>query len=230
MTKNTWSRKFVAMVVAAAVLSVYSMLTLATTGSRSGELSVKGDVSVNGQKVTSGGTVFSGSAITTAKDSTAVVSLGKLGRIELSPNASLKLTFVDNKIAGVLDSGLARVSTPEAVAVDLTTKDGIVLVNGKDATAITVNTTAGNTVVSTELGAADLKAGTTLTHIGAGETGTAGTPQAKPADDEDHGLSGGALFALLAATGGAVVAIIYATTHNNDLNFGGTVNVVSPTK
>ena len=63
MTKNTWSRKFVAMVVAAAVLSVYSMLTLATTGSRSGELSVKGDVSVNGQKVTSGGTVFSGSAI-----------------------------------------------------------------------------------------------------------------------------------------------------------------------
>jgi hypothetical protein len=231
MTKNTWSRKFVAMVVAAAVLSVYSMLTLATTGSRSGELSVNGDVAVNGQKITSGGTVFSGSAITTAKGSTAVVSLGKLGRIELSPNSSLKLTFVDNKIAGVLDSGLARVSTPETVAVDLTTKDGAVLVDGKDATAFTVNTTAGNTVVSTELGAADLKAGTTLTHIGAGETGTAGTPQAKPADDDDDdGLSGGALFALLAATGGAVVAIIYATTHNNDLNFGGTVNVVSPTK
>src|SRR4030095_1468680 len=117
---------------------------------------------------------------------------------------------------------------PEAVPVDLTTKDGIVLVNGKDATAFTVNTTEGNTVVSTELGAADLKAGTTLTHIAAGATGKAGQTQATRADDDDHKLSGGALFALLAATAGAVVAIIYATTHNNDLNFGGTVNVVRP--
>jgi len=27
-----------------------------------------------------------------------------------------------------------------------------------------------------------------------------------------------------------VAAILYAALHNNDLNFGGTVNVVSPTK
>ena len=83
MIKKTWSRKFIAVLVTAAILSVYSMLTLATTGARSGELSVIGDVSVNGQKVTSGGTIFSGSAIVTAKDSSAIVSLGKLGRIEL---------------------------------------------------------------------------------------------------------------------------------------------------
>ena len=58
----------------------------------------------------------------------------------------------------------------------------------------------------------------------------AGTPQAKPDDDTDHKLSGGALAALLLATGGAVAAIIFAVRDKQDLNFGGTVVVVSPTK
>jgi hypothetical protein len=232
MIKKTWSRKFVAISVAAAVLSMYSMLTLATTAARSGELSVIGEVSVNGQKVTSGGTIFSGSAIVTAKEGSATVSLGKLGRVELSANTSLKLNFADNAIVGLLDSGRARVSTPAGVSVNLTTKDGSVVVDGAQATAFTVNMENGTTVVSTESGVAELKTGKTVTHIAAGESGVAGTPQGGTAktDDEDHGLSGGALFALLAATGGAVAAIIYATTHKNDINFGGTVNVVSPTK
>ena len=43
-------------------------------------------------------------------------------------------------------------------------------------------------------------------------------------------LSGGALAALLLAAGGAVAAAFIAATHNNDLNFGGSVTVVSPTK
>jgi len=233
MIKKTWSRKFVAILVAAAVLSVYSMLTLATTGVRSGELSVIGDVSVNGQKVTSGGTIFSGSAIVTAKDSSATVSLGKLGRIELSPSTSLRVTFADNAIVGLLDSGRARVSTPAGVSVNITTKDGSVVVDGKQATAFTVNTQNGNTVVGTESGVAELRAGSNVTHIAAGENAVAGTPQKSDCPQgpcPDYKLSGGALFALLAATGGAVAAIIYATRHGNNLNFGGTVSVISPTK
>jgi hypothetical protein len=43
-------------------------------------------------------------------------------------------------------------------------------------------------------------------------------------------LSGGALAALILAAGGAVGAAILATTRNNDLNFGGGINVISPTK
>jgi len=234
MINKTWSRKFVALFVAAAVLSVYSMLTLATPGARSGELSVVGEVAVNGQKATSGGTIFSGSAIVTAKNSTAIVSLGKLGRIELSANTSLRLNFADNSIQGLLDSGRARVSTPAGVSVNLTTKDGSVVVEGKQATAFTVNTENGNTVVGTETGVAELRSGATVTRIAAGENGVAGTPlggTAKKDEDEDeHGLHGGALAALLLATGGAVAAIIYAVKHKNNLNFGGTVVVVSPTK
>jgi len=230
MINKTWSRKFVATVVAAAVLSVYSMFTLAAPGARSGELSVVGDVTVNGQKVITGGTIFSDSVIATAKDSTATVSLGKLGRIELLANTSVSLTFADNSIMGLLDSGSARVSTPAGVLVNLTTKDGSVMVDGSQATTFSVNTENGNTTVATELGLAELRSGKTVTRIAAGESGTAGTPQAKPDNDDEGGLHGGALAALLIATGGAIGAIIWATRKKDDLDFGGTVIVVSPTK
>jgi ferric-dicitrate binding protein FerR (iron transport regulator) len=231
MINKTWSRKFVAISVAAAVLSVYSMLTLATPGARSGELSVIGSVSVNGQKAISGGTIFSDSVIVTAKDSTATVSLGKLGRIELLANTSIKLSFTDNSIMGLLDSGSARVSTPVSVLVNLTTKDGSVVVDGSQATSFRVNTENGNTVVTTESGLAELRSGTTVKQIAAGENAAAGTPQGTKKDDSgEHKLSGGALAALLLAAGGAVAVIIYATTHGNDINFGGAVSVISPTK
>ncbi|MDX6385409.1 MAG: hypothetical protein QOK48_2982, partial [Blastocatellia bacterium] len=51
MISRTWSRKSIAFCVAVAVLSVYSMVALATPGQKaaSGELSVSGQVTVNGQ-------------------------------------------------------------------------------------------------------------------------------------------------------------------------------------
>jgi hypothetical protein len=230
MINNTWSRKFVAAFVAAAVLTVYSMLALATPGARSGALSVIGEVTVNGQKVISGGTIFSDSVIVTAKDSSATVSLGKLGRIDLLPNSSLKLSFTDNSIVGLLDSGGARVSTAVGVSVNLATTNGAVVVDGSKATSFTVNTENGNTFVSTLAGIVELRSGTTVKQIAAGESGVAGTPQGKKDEDEGHGLHGGALAALLLAAGGAVAAIIWASTHKQDLSFGGSVIVVSPTK
>ncbi|HXD31899.1 MAG TPA: hypothetical protein VN643_12335 [Pyrinomonadaceae bacterium] len=229
MTNKTWSRKFIAMIAAAAVLSVTSMIALATPGARSGELSVSGDVTVNGQKAISGGTIFSDSVIVTAKNSSAVVSLGKLGRVEVLADSSVRLSFTDNGISGLLDSGRARVSTPAGVSVNLTTKDGAVSVDGTQATSFTAAIENGTTMVSTHAGLAALTSGTTVTKIAAGSSGVAGTPQAK-SDDDDHKLSGGALAAILLATGGAIAAIILVSRDNDDLNFGGTVVVVSPTK
>jgi hypothetical protein len=229
MINKTWSRKFLAMSVAAAVLSVSSMLTLASPGARTGELSVSGDVTVNGQKAISGGTIFSDSVIVTAKDSSAIVSLGKLGRVELMANTSVKLNFSDKSISGLLDSGRARVSTPAGVSVNLTTKDGSVMVDGSQATSFTANLENGNTMVNTDAGLAELRSGATVTKIAAGESGVAGTPQAK-SDDDDHKLSGGALAAILLATGGAVAAILWSIHSKDNLSFGGTVVVVSPTK
>jgi hypothetical protein len=230
MTSKTWSRKSIAAGVAVAVLSVYSMVVLAAPGAKaSGELSVSGQVTVNGQKVISGGTLFSDSAIITADQSSAVVSISKLGRVELAPNSSLRVSFVDHSLTAMLETGTAHVSTLAGISVNLTTKDGTVLVDGSQATSFTVNAMRGRTSIATESGVAQLRAGGTLKQIAAGESATAGTPTPDDKDD-DGGMSGGALAVLLLAVGGAVAAVIFATTHNNDLNFGGQVVVVSPTK
>jgi phage baseplate assembly protein gpV len=230
MISKTWSRKSIAVCVAVAVLSVYSMVVLAAPGAKaSGELSVTGKVTVNGQNVTSGGTLFSDSTINTADQSNASVSISKLGRLELAPNSSLRLSFADNNINAMLETGSAHLSTLAGVKVNLTTKDGAVVVDGTQATSFTVNASHGRVSVTTEAGLAQLNANGTSKHIAAGESATAGMPSPQATGDE--GMSGGALAVLLLAVGGAVAAVIWAATHNNDINFGGgNVTVVSPTK
>jgi hypothetical protein len=231
MTSKSWSRKSIAALVAVAVLSVYSMVVLASPGAKaSGELSITGQVTVNGQKVISGGTLFTDSTIVTAEQSSAIVSLGKLGRVEIAPNSSLRLSFADSNISAMLETGSAHLSTLAGTTVNLTTKDGMVVVDGSQATSFTVNASRGKTSVATQTGLAEFRSGGSVKQIAAGESATAGTPNPQGSSDDDDGISGGALAVLLLAVGGAVAAVLYATMHNNDLNFGGSVTVVSPTK
>ncbi len=232
MISTTWSRKSLAVCLSVVVLSVYSMVALAAPGAKvaSGELSVSGQVTVNGQSVISGGTLFSDSVIVTADHSSAFVSLNKMGRVELAPNSSLTLSFTENSITGMLDKGVAHVSTLAGASVNITTKDGSVVVDGSQATSFTVSTKQGNTVVSAEAGVAELRAGGAAKQIAAGESATAGTPNpAADHDDDDH-ISGGALAVLLAAAGGAIVAVIIAATRDTKFQFGGSTVVVSPAR
>ncbi len=233
MISKTWSRKPIAALVAVAILSVYSMVTLASPAAKapSGELSIAGQVSVNGETAVTGGTVFSESIITTAEKSTATVNLSKLGRVELSSSSNLKLSFTDKSISGLLENGSARVSTLAGTSVNITTKDGVVVVDGSQATSFTVYVVKGVTAVTTTSGVAQLHVGSTVKQVAAGESASAGTPLPKndPGDDDDK-MSSGELAALLLLGAGAVAGIIYAAMHNNDLNFGGTAIVISPAK
>src|SRR5262245_17342485 len=229
MISKSWSRKSIATAVAVAVLSVYSMVVLAAPGAKaSGELSVSGQVTVNGQKVISGGTVFTDSTISTAAQSSASVNISKVGRVELSPNSNLRLSFAENSITALLETGSAQVSTLAGTTVNLTTKDGTV-VDGTQATTFTISASRGRTHVATLSGVAQFKTGGAVKQVAAGESATAGTPNPQT-DDDDDDMSGGALAVLLLAVGGAVAGVLYAAFHNNDLNFGGSVTVVSPTK
>jgi ferric-dicitrate binding protein FerR (iron transport regulator) len=230
MISKTWSRKSIATAVAVAVLSVYSMVVLATPGAKpSGELSVTGQVTVNGQKVISGGTVFSGSTISTAAQSSASISIVKVGRVELAPNSNLRLSFEGNSISAMLETGSAQVATLAGTTVNLTTKDGTVVVDGTEATTFSVSASRGRTLLSTLSGLAQFQAGGSVKQVAAGESATAGVPTPQT-DDDDDDMSGGALAVLLLAIGGAVAGVLYAVLHDNDLNFGGSVTVVSPTK
>jgi ferric-dicitrate binding protein FerR (iron transport regulator) len=233
MTSKTWSRKPIAALVAVAILSVYSMVVLAspTAKAPSGELSIAGQVTVNGEAAVSGGTIFSDSIITTAEKSTATVNLSKVGRVELAPNSNLKLSFAEKSIMGLLDNGTANVLVLPGTSVNITTKDGVVVVDGSQATSFTVNVIKGVTTLKTHSGVAQLHVGSAVKQVAAGESATAGTPNPKddPGDDDDK-MSSGELAALLLLGAGAVAGILYAAMHNNDLNFGGNVVVISPAK
>jgi len=238
MISRTWSRKSIAFCLAIAVLSIYSMVALAAPGQQgpAGELSVSGKVTVNGQNAISGATVFSDSTIVTSQNSSAVVSLGKLGRVELLPGTSLKISFSENSISGVLDSGRLQVSVPQGIATSFTTKDAMVVSDTAQANVFTIDLECGNTITATQTGKTELRAGDRTQPVAAGQDASAGTAQpgtrcTRLKTEGMKGLSGGALAALLLAAGGAVAAAIIAgLSENNDINFGGNVTVVSPTK
>jgi len=233
MISKTWSRKPIAACVAVAILSVYSMVVLASPAAKvpSAELSVTGLVTVNGENALSGGTLFSDSVITTAEKSSATVNLSKLGRVEVAPKSGLKLSFNETSVMGLLENGTAHVSTLAGITVNFTTKDGVVMVDGSQPTSFTVNVVKGVTSLTTHSGVAQLRTDSGIRQIAAGETAMAGTPnpQDSPGDDDDD-MSSGETFALVAIGAGAIAAIIWAIIHDNDLEFGGSVTVVSPTK
>ena len=226
MTNNTWSRKVVAILAAAAILSAYSTFTLATPGARGGELSVFGEVALNGRQATTGLTIFSECVIVTGEGSSASVSLGKLGRIELLSNTNLRLSFTDKSITGLLQLGRARFSIPAGVLLNLATPDGSVIADGSQSTSFTVNTEKANPIVVTESGSVDLRSGTVVTKIIPGESGSGGAPQTPKKDDEDNHR--GSLWAAWLATGSVIALAIWVVMHEkephqDDLDFGGTV-------
>jgi len=243
MISRTWSRKSLAFCLTIAILSVYSMVSLASPGQQgqtgpTGELSVSGQVTVNGQNAISGATVFSDSTVATAQNSSAVVSLGKLGRVELLPGSTMRLSFNENSVSGSLESGRARVSTSAGTTANISTKDGSVVADAAQANAFSIDTECGNTIIATQSGNVALHAGEKVQQVAAGQDATAG--QATPGTrctrltrtDTFGALHGGALAALIIAAGGAIAAAIIAGRSNsNDLNFGGSnVIVVSPTR
>jgi hypothetical protein len=106
----------------------------------SGELTVAGNgVLVNGEAAQSGRSIFSSSTVTTPADASAIVGVGKLGKIEVAPNSSVSLSFDEKGISGNLSSGKITV-LGAANAVNVTT------VNGS-----TVSLTAGQSVLASGL-------------------------------------------------------------------------------
>ena len=141
-----------------------------------GDLSVVGEVTVNGTSAISGATVFSDSTITTAARSSAVVSLGKLGRVEVMPQSTMKLSFTATGITvSMLDAGRVRLSSSSGVGATATTDDGQIVAKGPKMNKFTVDTSCGNTVVSVQAGRVELRAGNSVKQIAAGGQDTAGT-------------------------------------------------------
>lgn len=142
MTCNLWVRKALSSCLMVAVIATYSMVTLASSSTVAGDLTVIGNgvtsdaafVLVNGESAKSGRSVFTGSTIVTPEGSSAVISVRKLGKIQLAPNSTLELNFNEN-ISGNLIAGKLTV-LDSASTVDVNTSAGLVKLNaGESATA-----------------------------------------------------------------------------------------------
>lgn len=224
MMSKSWSRKSIATVVAVAVLTVYSMLVMAAPNAKaSGALAVSGQVTVNGQKMISGGTIFMDSIISTADQSSASVSISKVGRIDLAANSDLRLSFAANSITAMLETGSAQVAILAGTTVNLTTKDGTVVVDGSQPTTFTVRASRERTSVATLSGIAQFHTGGSVKQIAAAESATAGVPN--PRQDTDDGSWSWIWFVIPVVVAVTVISYVVFDDNDEDLNFGGSVTV-----
>ena len=231
--------KSTSLVLAITVWCVYSMVAIAAPKDMTGEITVTGQVSVNGQAVVSNSTVVSGSTITTGANSSAIVSLGKAGRVEVLENSELTLKFTENSITGILTSGKARVAENAGIAATITTKDGVAVADAGQANSFAVEVECSHTHIDTVSGLVTLRTGSADKQVAAGTDAVAGNltqtgckPCLRPGNPFPvpvAGIGSGALAAILAAVAvGVGLAIFYGQRDGSIDDIGGGTAVVSP--
>jgi len=200
--------KFVTVMTIAAVWCVSSSLAYAMPEKVTGEITVSGQVTVNGQPAVNNATILSGETIVSGSDSTAVISVGKSGRIQLAPNTSVALTFHDNSISGQLTSGnLSVLNAAQSVAVKTSSGETVALKPGE-----TVSATGAKVVAD---------------HRDANGKCIDDNKDGKLDCDKEHGM---AWWAWVLIFGGATAGIVWAAHNSNSANLGGSVVIVSPTR
>lgn len=232
-------KKYIALFTAVAVWSVTSMVAFAAPKDVSGEITVTGQVTVNGQSAVSDSTIVSGSVITTGADSSAVISLGKLGRIELLADSNFTLRFTDNSITGVLSQGKARISNSVGIATSVATNDATVIADAGQANNFALEVECSHTHVDTLSGLVTLRSGNSDKQVAAGTSATAGNlsqtgckPCLRPNSGPTTpvlGIGIGALAAILIGAGAGIGAAILLGGQT-DVTIGGGTTIVSPVR
>jgi hypothetical protein len=234
-------RKSITFLAIFAVWSVSSMVALAAPTDATGVINVTGQVTVNGQPAVSNSTFVSGGTIATGADSTAVVSLGKTGRVELLADSTLTLKFTEGSIIGIMSAGKARVSNAAGVATTFTTKDATILADAGQANTFALEIECSHTHVDTLTGLVTMRTGSNDKQVAAGTDAVAGNlsqtgckPCLRPGTVIPvpvAGIGAGAIAAILLAIGGTVAAGILLGGGGGDIDTGGGGGVVvSPTR
>ena len=241
MLGKNFINKTLTLLTAFAVLCVYSTVAFALPKNVTGEITVNGQVTVNGQTAVSNSTIVSGSTIVTGSNSSAIVSLGKNGRVELLPDTTLTLNFTENSIVGMLSAGKVRASNAPGIAATFTTRNATVIADAGQANTFSVDVGCSDdikcsqTFVETTSGLVTLRNGTNDQQVAAGTDAVAGNPSqtgCKPCFRPGSappvpvaGLGAGAIAAILIAAGVAVGAAVLLGSDNEVEIGGGTVNV-----
>jgi hypothetical protein len=121
MITKIWNTRSLTLCMVLAFLAGTAQFVMPTARAEEqmGQLTVTGMVKVNGKPAATGDIVASGSVVETAKGSSAVVSLGKLGRVEATAETKMTLRYGDDNIGVLLDMGIVKVSTGEGVTATI---------------------------------------------------------------------------------------------------------------
>lgn len=240
MIKGTFIHKTLATCLALALWSVTSMVALAAAPQSSGEITVTGTVTVDGRNAVSGSTIASGSTITTAENSSAIVSLGKIGRIEVGQNTTFNVKFDNSGIYGTLNSGKVRVMNMNGFNASITTLEGLTIADANQANTFVVEKECGHTHVDTVAGLVTLRTGGNDKQVAAGTDATAGSlqqtgckPCIRPGSQQPTqvlGLGIGPLVGLLLGVGAIIGTAVVIGSSKSDVNTRDNVIIVSPNR
>jgi len=174
MLRKNIVHKLVTLGTLTAVWCVFSMVALAVPTDPSGIITITGQVMVNGQPAVSNSTIMSGASVTTSKGSSAVVSLGKLGRVEIQGESTLSLRFSDSDVVAMLDLGTVRVSASSGVGSTVTTKNATFVGDAGQADNFVVEAECSHSHVDTTSGIVSMKQAGSVQQVVAGTTAVAG--------------------------------------------------------
>ena len=137
-------RKTLTLCLAVAIFATYSMVALAASDRIVGELSISGKnvqgenptVTVNGENAQNGRSIFSSSTIATSPNASAIISVAKVGKIELAPDTTIAVSFDENGFNGELITGkITALGVSENVSVKTPDGKTIKLSAGESAVA-----------------------------------------------------------------------------------------------
>ncbi|MFN0111151.1 MAG: hypothetical protein ACKVZH_20000 [Blastocatellia bacterium] len=111
-------------------LFLQSITTVASASVLTGQLTFAKQVSVNGKEATAGQTLFNGDRIRVSGLGSAVINLGKRGRIELGKDTEFTLSLTDNMIGGDLVFGCLGVIASTGVNSAIKSNKGLVSTDG----------------------------------------------------------------------------------------------------
>lgn len=198
------------------------------------ELEPKGTVIIDGNPVLVTSTLRSGRTISTLAGSSAVIYLGKLGRVELLENSKIDLNFDQHGFTGIVQEGKVKVASNIGFTGTMTTSHGVAFGNPAEFNLFLVERECPHSHVESFSGDVVLRTANSDRKVGVGTSLTAGNlntqadcskPCMRLAISKPVATAGWLVPSLIAAGGGVVAAILLGTTGTNDI--GGGVNVVS---
>lgn len=212
LNKFAWLRSITSLCLMFAVFTATSLIAAAATETKSsmGELVVSGkyvngaepSVMLNGEEAYNGRTFFSSGLIVTPEKTNAVIKLGKLGYINVTPNSVFSVSFDNNSISGTLSSGNIKVVNNKGVKVNIETADKTFTNNAEGNGVFTVDASSEVTRATSEVGSLYAVNGANTVPV--------------QDDDDDSVGDGEALVPVLILGGLVAIAAIYIATNGDD--------------